>query len=95
MIIQLNIEDKALLEKISLYVGDKHKEINEQIIEVLEKFFEKKEPILKYDIEDIDKNASVIDFGLDDEKIDKDIKLFEDVENVADYSKKLRDNAWK
>ena len=50
---------------------------------------------LKYEIEDIDKNASVIDFGLDDEKIDKDIKLFEDVENVADYSRKLRDNAWK
>jgi hypothetical protein len=94
MLVQLNIEDKILSEKISDYVESKHKEINELVIEALESFLSKNGTKLNYQIEDIEKNSSVIDFNLDDNTIE-DVKLFEEIEDVKKYSKELRDNAWK
>jgi len=38
MLVQLNIEDKVLSEKISDYVGSKHKGINELVIESIDFF---------------------------------------------------------
>ena len=78
MVIELNIEDKRLSEKISEYIEAKHKPINELMIEALENFFSTTKSPLSYEVEDIDKNSSVIDFGLnlvEELKIIKEEKL--------------------
>ena len=93
MVIQLNIEDEILTEKISEYINVKHKAFNELMIEALENFFSTAKSSLNYEVEDIDKNSSVIDFGLNNDI--EDIKLFQDIDNVQNYSKELRNNAWK
>ncbi len=93
MVIQLNIEDERLAGKISEYIDAKHKAVNELMIEALENFFSTTKSPLNYQVEDIDKNSSVIDFGLNDEV--EDIKLFQDIDDVESYSQELRNNAWK
>jgi len=90
MVIQLNIEDKILTEKISKYIDAKYKAVNELMIEALESFFSTTKSPLNYQVEDIEKNSTIIDFGLNDE-ID-DIKLFQDIDDVESYSKKLRND---
>lgn len=85
MIVQLNIEDKILSEKISDYMEMKHQKINDLIIESLESFLSKSEKRLDYQVEDIEKNSSVIDFGLDGNV----------GEEVKKYLKELRYNAWR
>jgi len=93
MVIQLNIEDKRLTKKISEYIDVKHKAVNELMIEALENFFSTTKSPLNYQVEDIEKNSSVINFGLNDEV--EDIKLFKYINDVKNYSKELRNNAWK
>ena len=61
MVIQLNIEDRILTEKISEYIDTKEKEVDELMIEALENFFSTAESPLDYEVEDIDKNLNVID----------------------------------
>ena len=94
MLVQLNIEDKELSEKISHYVESKHKKINDLVIEALENFLYTNREKLQYKVEDIEQNSTIIDFGLED-NADEEVGLFSDIQDIKRYSKELRDNAWK
>jgi len=94
MLVQLNIEDKELSERISHYVESKHKKINDLVIEALENFLYTNREKLQYKVEDIEQNSTIIDFGLED-SADEEVGLFSDIQDIKKYSKELRDNAWK
>ena len=92
MVIEIDINDKQLEEKIYSYLESKKQQVNDAIIETLSKLVSKENNRLEYEIEDIEKNSTTIDFGIED---DSDIKLFENVDDVVKFSRELRDNAWK
>ncbi len=90
---QLNIyiEDSNLQKKLIDYISKKHVEANDLIVELLQNFFHKDKNMLNYKTKNPDLSASTLDFGLKE----KGGKLFQDVDDVQEYAKKLRINAWK
>jgi len=65
----------------------KKQQVNDAIIETLSKLVNKENTTLEYEIEDIEKNSTLIDFGIDAES---NINLFENVDDVARFSRELR-----
>jgi hypothetical protein len=93
MTINLEIKDRALEEKILSYISNRQKEVNELILEALEHFLKKDSSSLKYKIKNPEEYAKTLDFNI--KESNPNYKLFEDIENIAEYSKELRKNAWK
>ncbi|CAA6802667.1 MAG: Unknown protein [uncultured Sulfurovum sp.] len=87
MQLNINIEDAYLQKQITHYISDKHIQANDFMVELLEHFFKKEETLLKYKIQSPEKKATTIDFNLESETA---YKLFEDVNDVESYAKKLR-----
>jgi len=92
MQLNIQIDDRHLEDKITEYISSKHIQVNDFMVELLEHFFNKEKTVLNYKTKEVDEVAKVIDFNLES---DLNHKLFEDVEDVADYAKELRKNAWK
>jgi len=93
MIVSANITDTILQEQIAYYIANRQKEMSDLMIEALKFFFKKNSSVLNYKVQDAETNAKVLDFNIKD--ANSNYKLFEDVEDVATYTKELRDNAWK
>ncbi|CAA6824418.1 MAG: Unknown protein [uncultured Sulfurovum sp.] len=92
MQLNIHIDDRHLQNQITEYMSSKHIQANDFMVELLEHFFHKEGTVLKYKTKEANEVAKVIDFDLESESSHK---LFEDVEDVASYSKELRKNAWK
>ena len=93
MTINLEIKDRILEEQILSYISNRQKKLNELIVEALEQFLKKNNSPLKYKTQNPEKYAKVLDFNI--EESNSKYKLFEDIEDVAKYSKELRKDAWK
>ena len=92
MQLNINIEDAHLQEQLTHYISNKHIQVNEFMVELLEHFFKKEQTPLSYVVKNPEKTATTIDFNLESES---DYKLFEDVNDVKSYAKELRIDAWK
>ena len=93
MQLSINIEDNHLQEQITHYISNKQQQANELMIEALKYFFKNKQKeLLGYKTQNPEESAITIDFDLEAKK---DYKLFQDVDDVKNYAKELRDNAWR
>ena len=92
MLVSANIEDRQLEKKIADYLGDKEEKIGDLMTEALKEFFQKEKLTLNYQIQNIKENSTIIDFNLEE---DTQYKPFKDINNVEEYSKELRKDAWE
>jgi len=93
MQLSINIEDNHLQEQITQYISNKHKQTNELIEEALKYFFQNRQKeLFTYKTQNPEESATTIDFNLVSQP---DYKLFQEVKDVKEYAKELRDNAWK
>ena len=90
MRLNIEVKDEALSKRINEYINKKNINANDLMLELLVKFFNQEQ--LEYKKKDAKKSAKVLNFNLQE---DENLKLFEDVEDVAKYSKELRENAWR
>ena len=90
MRLNIEVKDEALSKRINEYINKKNINANDLMLELLIKFFNQEQ--LEYKKKDAKKSAKVLNFNLQE---DENLKLFEDVEDVAKYSKELRENAWR
>jgi len=93
MQLNINIEDNHLQEQITQYISNKQKQTNDLMIEALKFFFQNREKeLFTYKTQNPEQSATTIDFNLEAQQ---DYKLFQEVKDVKDYARELRDNAWK
>ncbi len=92
MQLNINIEDNHLQEQIAEYIAKKQIEANDFMIELVQHFFNKNETPLNYKVQNPELSSTTIDFGLETQN---DYKLFEEVTDVKNYARELRDNAWR
>ncbi len=91
--LQIDISDVILQEQISNYISTRQKEMSDLMIEALKFFFKKNSSVLNYKVQDAETNAKVLDFNI--KEANPNYKLFEDIDDVTTYARKLRDSAWK
>lgn len=93
MQLSIKIEDNHLQEQITQYISNKQKQTNELIVEALKYFFQNKQKeLFNYKIQNPEQSATTINFNLE---VQQDYKLFQEVKDVKNYAKKLRDDAWE
>ena len=93
MQLSINIEDNHLQEQITQYISNKQKQTNDLMIEALKFFFQNREKeLFTYKTQNPEQSAMTIDFNLE---VQQDYKLFQEVKDVKNYARELRDNAWK
>ncbi|MEA2028606.1 MAG: hypothetical protein U9N49_06490 [Campylobacterota bacterium] len=86
---EVDSESQIIAKQVEDYYNGSSTRLNEEEYKTrMESFMQN----LKYEIEDIEQNSTTIDFGIED---DSDIKLFEHVDDVAKFSRELRDRAWR
>jgi len=90
MRLSIEVKDEALSKRISEYISSKNIKANDLMLELLAKFFGGEH--LDYKIKDAKRSAKILNYDLEE---DKDYKLFEQVDDIAKYSKELRENAWR
>jgi len=93
MQLSIKIEDNLLQEQITQYISNKQKQTNELMVEALKYFFKNRQKeLFNYKTQNPEQSATTIDFNLESQQ---DYKLFQEVKDVKNYAKELRDNAWK
>jgi len=93
MQLSISIEDNQLQEQITQYISNKQKQTNELMVEALKYFFKNRQKeLFTYKVQNPEESATTIDFNLEAQE---EYKLFQEVKDVKNYAKELRDNAWK
>jgi spore coat protein CotH len=92
MHLSIDIHDNHLEQQIKDYIVQKHQKANDLILEALKLFFKNNSSAgLSYRTKDPKEISKPLDFGLQE----NNEELFDDIDDVKKFAKKLRDDAWR